>query len=187
MTGLTLAFVALGLSVDAFAVAVGTSIALAGVSARQVFRLAFHFGLFQALMPVFGWLAGRGIGQYLHGWDHWLAFALLVFVGGKAVYAASGTTEERTASADPTRGGSLVMLSVATSIDALAVGLTLAMLGTAIWYPSVVIGLVAGGLSFMGIRLGSRLGRTFGKRMEIAGGVLLLGIGLRILYLHLGG
>ena len=186
MTGLTLAFVALGLSVDAFAVAVGASIALAGVSARQVFRLAFHFGLFQALMPVFGWLAGRGIGQYLHGWDHWLAFALLVFVGGKAVYAASGTTEERTASADPTRGGSLVMLSVATSIDALAVGLSLALVDVSIWYAAFIIGCVAAALTTCGMLLGGRLGAKFGRRAEVVGGLILIAIGVKILVEHLG-
>jgi len=178
--------IAIGLSMDAFAVSLGASAAQRDMGGRAAFRLSFHFGLFQFMMPVLGWALGATVVAYVAAFDHWIAFGLLSIVGVRMIRA--GFDHEVTAwRGDPSRGWTLVMLSVATSIDALAVGLTLAMLGTAIWYPSVIIGLVAGGLSFMGIRLGSRLGRTFGKRMEIAGGALLLGIGLRILYLHLGG
>jgi len=178
--------IAIGLSMDAFAVSLGASAAQRDMGGRAAFRLSFHFGLFQFMMPVLGWALGATVVAYVAAFDHWIAFGLLSIVGVRMIRA--GFDHQVTAwRGDPSRGWTLVILSVATSIDALAVGLTLAMLGTAIWYPSVVIGIVAGGLSFMGIRLGSRLGRTFGKRMEIAGGVLLLGIGLRILYLHLGG
>ena len=174
---------AFGLAMDATAVA-----AARGLLHRrgELVALPLLFGAFQSGMAALGWLLGAWGGKYVAAFDHWIAFGLLSIVGVRMIRA--GFDHEVTAwRGDPSRGWTLVMLSVATSIDALAVGLTLAMLGTAIWYPSVVIGLVAGGLSFMGIRLGSRLGRTFGKRMEIAGGALLLGIGLRILYLHLGG
>ena len=178
--------IAIGLSMDAFAVSLGASAAERDMGGRAAFRLSFHFGLFQFMMPVLGWVLGATVVAYVAAFDHWIAFGLLSIVAIRMIRA--GFDHEVTAwPGDPSRGWTLVMLSVATSIDALAVGLTLAMLGTAIWYPSVVIGLVAGGLSFTGIRLGSRLGRTFGKRMEIAGGVLLLGIGLRILYVHLTG
>ena len=178
--------IAIGLSMDAFAVSLGASAAERDMGGRAGFRLSFHFGLFQFLMPVLGWALGATVVAYVAAFDHWIAFGLLSIVAIRMIRA--GFDHEVTAwPGDPSRGWTLVMLSVATSIDALAVGLTLAMLGTAIWYPSVVIGIVAGGLSFAGIRLGSRLGRTFGKRMEITGGVLLLAIGLRILYLHLGG
>ena len=140
MTPLTLVLLALGLAVDAFAVAIGTSIALAGVSKRQVFRLAFHFGLFQALMPVLGWFGGQSVGTLLSRWDHWVAFVLLAYVGGHAIYEAFTETAAHRPRRDPTRGRRLIMLSVATSLDALAVGFSLALLDVSIWYPALVIG-----------------------------------------------
>ncbi len=172
---------------DAVAVAVATGIVLGEVSGRQMFRLSFHFGLFQFLMPVIGWQAGLSFVQYLGGFDHWLAFALLGFIGGKMIVEAfRGGGEERRAS-DPTRGASLVLLSVATSLDALAVGLSLGVLRIRIWFPAVVIGIVAAGLTAAGMRLGRSLGFRFGRRMEILGGAVLLAIGLKILFEHLSG
>ncbi len=169
---------------DAFAVAVACSISLQRVSKRQIFRFGFHFGLFQALMPVIGWNLGRMAVDLVAAWDHWLAFGLLTFVGGKAIYEAvwgGEEDEENAVRPDPTRGWSLVMLSLATSIDALAVGLSLAMLGEAIYQPALVIGLITGTLTTVGMLLGSRVGARFGKGMEILGGVILIGIGLKIL------
>lgn len=178
--------IAAGLSMDAFAVSLGASAAEPDMGGRAAFRLSFHFGLFQFMMPVLGWFLGAHVVAYFAAFDHWVAFGLLSLVGVRMIRA--GLDRQVTAwRGDPSRGWTLVILSVATSIDALAVGLTLALLGTAIWYPSVVIGVVTGGVSFMGIRLGNRLGRAVGKRMEIAGGALLVAIGLRILYLHLMG
>ena len=178
-----------GLSMDALAVAVATSVILRRVSGRQVFRLAFHFGLFQAMMPVIGWAAGSLASAYIRDYDHWIAFGLLTYVGGRAVYEALFGGEEGGGEAgsrsDPTRGWSLVVLSVATSIDALAVGVTFAMLGVAVWYPALVIGLVAGTLTLLGMQFGARLGRRLGKGMEVLGGLVLLGIGLKILVEHL--
>lgn len=172
---------------DALAVAIATGIALGNVSTRQIFRLSFHFGLFQFLMPVIGWLAGLSVERYLSGYDHWLAFGLLAFIGSKMIHEAlSGNGEEKAAS-DPTRGISLVVLSVATSVDALAVGLSLGVLRVRIWYPAVVIGLVAAALTAAGLHLGGRLGLRFGRKMEIAGGLVLVGIGIKILLQHLLG
>jgi putative Mn2+ efflux pump MntP len=182
LTVYELILIAVGLSMDAFAVAVACSISLQRVSKRQIFRFGFHFGLFQALMPVIGWNLGRVAVEFVAAWDHWLAFGLLVFVGGKAIYEAIwGDEEDEKKNADPTRGWSLVMLSFATSIDALAVGLSLAMLGEAIYQPALVIGLITGTLTTIGMLLGSRVGARFGKGMEILGGVILIGIGLKIL------
>lgn len=182
MTVFELILIAVGLSMDAFAVAVACSISLQRVSKRQIFRFGFHFGLFQALMPVIGWNLGRVAVEFVSAWDHWLAFGLLAFVGGKAIYEAiRGDEEDEKKTADPTRGWSLVVLSVATSIDALAVGLSLAMLGEAIYQPALVIGLITGTLTTIGMLLGSRVGARFGKGMEILGGVILIGIGLKIL------
>ncbi len=181
----TLLGIAVGLAMDAFAVAVATGILLGKVSGRQTFRLSFHFGLFQFLMPVIGWLAGLSLERYLGGYDHWLAFGLLGLIGGKMIHEAlreDGST--RTAS-DPTRGASLVILSVATSVDALAVGLSLGVLRVKIWYPAVVIGLVAAALTAAGMHIGAPLGNRFGRRMEIVGGLVLIGIGCKILFRHM--
>jgi len=176
--------IAVGLAMDATAVAIATSIMLGRVTGRQIFRFAFHFGLFQALMPVIGWLAGRGLREYIESWDHWVAFALLSMIGGKAIVDVFREGEEEAKVPDPTRGLSLIVLSVATSIDALAVGLSLALLQISIWYPATVIGVVTAGLTVCGMLLGSRVGRRFGLRVRVLGGVILIGIGLKILLEH---
>ena len=117
------------------------------------------------------------------GYDHWLAFGLLAFIGGKMVYEGLARSGERVVR-DPTRGLSLVVLSVSTSVDALAVGLSLGVLRVRIWYPAAVIGVVALVLTAAGIRLGRRLGVAFGEKVEVAGGAILIGIGAKILLQH---
>ena len=178
--------ISVGLAVDAFAVSVAAAAMLPRVTGRHVFRFAFHFGLFQAVMPVLGWLAGRGVARWVAAWDHWLAFGLLALVGGRAIYeGALGRQEQERFRADPTRGASLILLSVATSIDAFAVGLSFAFLGVGIWLPVLVIGVVTAALSTLGMFLGGRLGQRFGSRMTIVGGLVLIAIGLKILWDHL--
>ncbi len=184
MAPLTLIGIAVGLAMDAFAVAIGAGLTLGRVDARQTFRLAWHFGLFQALMPIIGWLAGLTVAAWISPIDHWIAFGLLAAIGGKMIYEAIAHGEER-ARPDPTKGWSLILLSIATSIDAFAVGLSLALLGVAIWYPALVIGLVAAAFTAVGLHLGRRFGALLGRRMEVAGGVILILIGLRILIEHL--
>jgi putative Mn2+ efflux pump MntP len=184
----TLILIALGLSMDAFAVAVATSVSLRVVTRRQVFRFAFHFGLFQFFMPVIGWALGRTVVHWVAAWDHWLAFGLLAYVGGKTIWGELRGSDAATApTGDPTRGWSLVLLSLATSLDALAVGLSFAWLGVGIVYPSLVIGVVCAGLTVVGMSLGSRVGATFGRRAAIVGGLVLIVIGLNILRTHLQG
>lgn len=184
MDWVTLFGIAVALAMDAFAVALGTGMALERLTGRHLFRLGFHFGLFQALMPVIGWLAGLTVQRWIADYDHWLAFGLLGFVGGKMIYEAVHGGDEEESSSDPTRGLSLVLLSVATSIDALAVGLSLAMLGIGIWMPALVIGLVAGAFTVAGMLLGRRVGATWGPRVEVFGGLVLIAIGLKILLEH---
>lgn len=178
--------IALGLAMDALAVSIAAGLTLPRVTHRHVFRLAFHFGLFQFLMPVIGWLAGRTIAVHLNDYDHWIVFGMLGFIGGKMLWEA-WKHDEADEREDPTRGWKLVMLSIATSLDALAVGLSLALLQVSIWGPSVVIGLVAGLLTMLGIRFGSQIGGRFGRWAETAGGLVLIGIGVRVLALHLLG
>ena len=181
---ITLFGLALALAMDAFAVALAAGLTLPEMNRRHLFRLGFHFGLFQALMPVIGWLAGLTVAQWIAAYDHWIAFALLAFVGGKMIREAFADDADETAASDPTRGWSLVMLSVATSIDALAVGLTLAMLGVSIWFPALVIGLIAGILTVAGMLLGRRVSGIWGRRVEVFGGLVLCAIGLKILLEH---
>jgi putative Mn2+ efflux pump MntP len=177
--------IAVGLAMDAFAVAIAVSVKLRKASGRQLFRLSFHFGWFQFMMPVVGWLAGASLADWLGAWDHWIAFGLLAFIGGKMIYESFTQFEEAGREGDPTRGASLVLLSVATSIDALAVGFSFAMLKVAVWTPALVIGAVAGLLTLLGMHIGSRLGARLGKRMEFVGGLVLIGIGAKILIEHL--
>jgi len=184
MTLIEILIIAMGLAMDVFAVSLGAATSAHVNNPRAEFRLWWHFGLFQALMPVVGWMLGSTVTGWIAPIDHWVAFGLLAFVGVRMVRAgfdpdgASFTT-------NPTRGRTMVMLSIATSIDALAIGLSLALLDVTIWYPSIIIGIVSSTLSFAGLRLGRLLGDKFGKRMEIVGGLVLIAIGLRILLEHL--
>ncbi len=176
--------VAVGLSMDAVAVSLAASASNRARGTRAMFRLSFHFGLFQALMPLVGWFIGRSVAPYIESFDHWIAFALLTLVGGRMIRAAFGGVEADLGR-DPSKGATLVMLSVATSIDALAIGLTLAMIGDGIWLACVVIGLVTAGLSTLAGFVGTRVGSTVGARMEVVGGLALIAIGVRILVEHL--
>ena len=176
--------IAVALAMDAFAVAVVVGLTVRPLTGRHLFRLSFHFGLFQALMPLVGWTAGRAVQQRMAHVDHWVAFGLLAFVGGRMVLAALRSAEERSTNGDPTRGWQLVVLATATSIDALAVGLSLAMLGWPIAAPAVVIGLVAGTLTLAGMQLGQYVGAAWGRRVELVGGLVLVAIGVKIVVEH---
>lgn len=176
--------IAVGLAMDVFAVSLGIGTAQKSVAFRPIFRVSFHCGLFQGLMTLIGWLAGSTISSLIAGIDHWVAMGLLAFVGVRMIRsglnpACDSETE------DCSRGKTLMMVCVATSIDALAVGLGLAMLNVHILLSSLIIGAMSTLLSIAGLLTGSGLGSRFGKRMEVLGGLLLNGIGLRILLSHL--
>jgi putative Mn2+ efflux pump MntP len=179
---LSLIAVAVALALDAFAVALAAGAVLRPLSFRPCFRLAFHFGLFQALMPVVGWLAGLSVQSFVATWSHWIAFALLLYIGGRMIHEALLIEEGQVRNNDPSRGMTMVGLAVATSIDALAVGLTLAMLDVVIWIPALVIGLVACGFTVLGLCLGTRAGKLWGSRVEVVGGLILILIGCKILF-----
>ncbi len=177
--------IAVALAMDAFAVALAAGVTLERITGRHLFRFGFHFGLFQALMPIVGWLAGITVQRWIAGYDHWIAFGLLAFVGVKMIREAFAEEDEDAAASDPTRGLTMVMLAVATSIDALAVGLSLGMLGVSVWLPAAVIGLVCGALTVTGMLLGGRIGSLWGQRVEVLGGLVLCAIGLKILLEHI--
>jgi putative Mn2+ efflux pump MntP len=175
----------LGLAMDAFAVSIATGVTVPRVTARHTFRMAFHFGLFQFLMPVLGWLAGREVADWIGSYDHWIAFVLLALVGARMVWEAR-RADQAEAHGDPTRGWMLVALSIATSLDALAVGFGMALVwADSIWLPALAIGLVAGSLSTVGIVFGGRLGTGWGRWAKLVGGCVLVAIGVRIVAAHL--
>jgi manganese efflux pump family protein len=176
--------IAIGLGMDAFSVAIGAGAVSRTVSLGSVFRLSFHFGMFQTLMPVAGWYAGMTVADIISGYDHWVAFGLLAYVGGKMI-VESFSRNEKNFRTDPTKGWTLVILSVATSIDALAVGLSFSFLKVPILYPSIIIGMVAFGMTMVGMLCGKKLGKMMGRKVEMIGGIILVGIGVRILVEHL--
>ncbi|HEX7556649.1 MAG TPA: manganese efflux pump MntP family protein [Leptolinea sp.] len=185
----TTLIISVGLAMDAFAVSlgVGTNPSDQEEAAwRRVVRISLYFGVFQGLMTLLGWLAGSTIAGLISSFDHWIAFGLLAWVGGRMIKEGLGP-EEDCRCEDITHGKTLLVLCVATSIDALAVGLSLSMLHVNILSASAVIGLVTLFLSLVGGFAGHMLGSRFGQRMEVVGGLVLIGIGVRILITHLFG
>jgi putative Mn2+ efflux pump MntP len=180
---LTLLAIAFGLAMDAFSVSVASGITGRGNSKTEAFKMAFSFGAFQAFMPMLGWLAGVKMLDFISGVDHWLAFALLFMVGCKMIYESTKPEthrKERTLSFF-----ALLILSIATSIDALAVGLSFAILKVSIINPIIVIGTVTFALSLIGATLGGRIKSLSPNQIEIVGGAILIGIGFKILIEHL--
>jgi len=186
LTLLNISAIAVALAMDAFAVAIAAGIKLGCVNLRQNFRLAWHFGLFQALMPILGWAAGLTVRQQIERYDHWVAFALLVFVAQGMLREAFKKESDDCEAKDPTKGANMVMLSVATSLDALAVGLSLSMIDVSIWMPALVIGLVAAGFTTVGLHLGKRIAKAalIRRYADCSGALVLLAIGLNILREH---
>src|SRR4030066_845729 len=181
----TIFLIAIGLALDCFAVSLGVGTAGTAKGLRPTFRLFFHFGLFQGGMTLLGWLAGKTVVGYIAGVDHWVAFGLLAFVGVRMIHSGIKNAGEEPAITDPSRGMTLVMLSVATSIDALAVGLSLALMAVNVFWSALIIGGVSSAPPLVGLALGNQLGMRFGKSMEVLGGVILIGIGLRVVIVHL--
>ena len=178
--------IAFGLAMDCFAVSLGIGASPTPCTPRSIFRLSFHFGLFQGGMTLLGWLLGSTVVALISGFDHWIAMLLLAWVGGRMILEGISNRAEKPVEdcSDPTRGSSLVMLSVATSIDALGVGLSLALLKVNVIAASLVIGAVSLIVSVIGLLGGSRLSRRFGKNVEVLGGLVLIVIGIRILISH---
>jgi len=177
--GYEIALIAVALGCDAFAVGLGVGCQFC--APRQVFRLSFHFGLFQFLMPLAGWLAGHHILSWARIWGPWIAFGLLMFIGSRMLREGFGHPEEETDCQDPTKGLRLVMLSVATSVDALGVGFSLGVLNQNLFVVAVWIGIVAAAMTWLAMKIGDRLSRRFAKRMEIVGGLILVAIAFKLL------
>jgi putative Mn2+ efflux pump MntP len=180
------AIVALALALSADAVSVGAALGLRYRRPRQIFRLSFHFGLFQALMPLMGALMGRFMLRHVERWDHWIAFALLALLGVRMIRTGVHGSERRGDSIDLTRGFSLIGLSVAVSIDALAAGITLPALGAPIAFSVALIGIVTAVATCVAILLARFVTNWFGARLEIVAGLVLIGLGMNIVFEHIG-
>jgi manganese efflux pump family protein len=184
MTFYYIIFIAFALAIDAFVVATACTVYLGNLTSRQKFRLSFHFGFFQFFMPLIGWFAGSNIVQYIEVYDHWIAFTMLTIIGIKMI-VDTNHPEVKKITSDVTKGFSLVSLSVATSMDALAVGFSIGVIGAYIFLPAIFIGLVAGTMTLLGIKLGEFLSLKFEKVVSIFGGIILIIIGIHIVLQHL--
>jgi manganese efflux pump family protein len=184
---LSIFLVALSLSADCFAVSLCGAVALRRVTLAQVLRMSVAFGVFQTGMQLAGWLAGKTIVGLISGYDHWVAFGLLVFIGGRMVWESLHEENEAKEGVDITKGLALFVLSVATSIDSLAVGLSYAFISISIALPSILAGVIAFAATIAGFILGKRVSGLFGRRAETIGGLVLIGIGIRIMVEHLSG
>ena len=187
---LSIIFLAIGLAMDCFAVSVVCGMIIRRMEGRTVLSMAFLFGLFQALMPLIGWALTNSFSRYLEAVDHWIAFGMLAFIGGKMI--VDSLREEEDKSINPRSLRTRLVLAVATSIDALAVGISYACTGYdtlgRLTVPLVTIGIVSFLMSLLGFFLGAKTGDTIVKKLrpELIGGVILIGIGIKILIEHLG-
>jgi hypothetical protein len=185
MTFGSIFLLALGLSMDAAAVSAARGLATPNLLPKHVLLVAGFFGGFQAFMPLVGWLLGSSIGPLIQAWDHWIAFVLLAGLGGKTIWETTKKDEEEEAPKDLYGLKVMVVLAIATSIDALAVGITLPMLGAPLLLSVVTIGVTTAVLSALALFAGRRFGAVLGKRLDLVGGLVLIGLGLKILLEHL--
>jgi len=182
---LSILLIAIGLSADCFAVAFSASMSNHNYRLGQILRAGASFGLFQAAMPLLGWLAGKTLVDYISSYDHWVAFGLLAFISGRMLWESSRSDHGREKKIDITHGISLLVLSIATSIDALAVGLSFAFLKVNIVIASPIIGAIAFLITIIGFIIGRRAGRYLGRWSGIIWAVILLLISFRILFTHI--
>ena len=185
MSIIELILIAIALSMDAFAVAVTSGIVAEKHTARQVVRLGLFFGGFQFLMPVIGWFLVSRVSGYIEAVDHWIAFGLLAFIGVRMIIGAVKHKDDDAPPRDPFSYKTLLIMAIATSIDALAVGASFALTEVNIWTSCAVIGVITFGLSVLGVFIGKKVGQLFQKRAEIVGGAILVAIGVKILIEHL--
>ena len=177
--------IAVGLAMDAFAVSISLGIRHPKYRMSYALKIAFMFGFFQAFMPIAGWVLGDQFRVFITSYDHWVAFIILFFIGGKMVYQGLKPSEDNNGDKDCDSFKLLLTLSVATSLDALAVGISFAFLKVNIWTSAAIIGVVTFIISFIGAELGDKIGGRFKNKAEVFGGVILLLIGSKILLEHL--
>lgn len=181
---ITIFLIAVGLSMDAFAVSIAGGLTMEKLRLKSILRIALFFGGFQAIMPLIGFSAGLSVREYITHFDHWIAFLLLLFVGTKMIHESfSAPGEEKKIDTENT--ATLLVLAIATSIDALAVGLSLSFLRVDIVFAAALIGITTFIICFAGVIIGKQTGHLLGNKIEILGGIILIGIGIKILVEHL--
>lgn len=181
----TIFLIAVGLSMDSFAVSITSGLVMSKIDFRNAMKIAFSLAFFQALMPTLGWLIGRKIEVYIESFDHWIAFGLLFLIGMKMILE-SRKANENDRSFNPLNPKVLLLMSLATSIDALVVGISFAFIEYRWFLSGLIIGATTFIISMLGILFGKKMGSRFGNKMEIVGGLILIFIGVRILFQHLG-
>ncbi|MFH0766410.1 MAG: manganese efflux pump MntP family protein [Calditrichota bacterium] len=184
MSNLEIIILALALAADAFSV--GASVGLSHRRPRQIFRLSFHFGLFQALMPLIGAMAGTLLVTLIQNWDHWIVFIILTFLGGRMIWCSFNDKGHPIKAGDLTRKGSLIGLSTAVSIDALGAGVGLPAAGAPIIKSTIIIGIVAALATCIAMLIASWVERWIGTRAEVIAGLTLIGLGIAAPLDHLG-
>jgi manganese efflux pump family protein len=185
METFTLLVLAIGLSVDSFAVSVSSGLILSEITFRKAMRIAFSLAFFQGLMPIIGWLIGKKIEFLVESFDHWLAFSLLAIIGGKMIWESFKHNIDSAEKINPLQPKALLAMSVATSIDALVVGISFAFMQIDMVLATFIIGSTTFFFSMLGILFGKKMGARFGERMEVLGGIVLIAIGFKILFEHL--
>ena len=181
---LTIILIAIGLSFDTFAVSISSGLILKKIDFFSATKIAVTLAVFQAAMPVIGWLAGSGIKNYAENFDHWIAFGILALLGAKMIYESFNTDPEDR-SFNPLDIKVMIGMAIATSIDALIVGFSFALLNYRIFISVGIIGFVTYVVAMLGMLFGKKIGTKMGRRMEVLGGVMLILIGLKILIEHL--
>jgi putative Mn2+ efflux pump MntP len=184
MNLLTITSISLGLAADSLAVSLTSGLIIRHVKINKALKIALFFGIFQGIMPFLGWLAGLTFRDLIAEFDHWIAFGLLLFIGGKMIYEAF-PAEIENRKFNPLDFYTLLALAIATSIDALAVGLGMSFLRVSILFVCTFIGMVTFIVSFVGVFIGNKFGDLFGQKIEILGGLILIFIGSKILFEHL--
>jgi len=185
MTLLEITGVAIGLAMDASAVSVANGISIKNIKQKEAFRIAFSFGFFQAVMPLIGWALGLSFRSYIQNFDHWIAFGLLLVIGAHMLIEALEPPKPDSTKNNCLNPRTLLIMSFATSIDALAAGISFSVLDMGIWFPILIIGLITFILSYIFLISGNKLGNRFGRGMDFVGGVILIAIGVKILVEHL--
>ena len=184
---LEILMIAVALSMDAFAVSICKGLNMRRINMTHLFVIGLFFGSFQALMPLIGWLLGRQFEQYITSIDHWISFGLLAFLGIRMIIEALGEDDEQSDEiSEKLDIKEIFLLAIATSIDALAAGITFAFLNVNIIFSVSVIGVITFAISLVGVIIGSKFGARFKIKAEISGGIILIIIGLKILLEHLG-
>lgn len=184
MNIITILLIAVGLSFDTFAVSVSSGLTIRHIRFLQAVKIAFTLAVFQSLMPLIGWFLGNQVSGYIANYDHWVAFGLLSVLGLKMAFESLKTDKENS-NFNPLNLLVLLGMAVATSIDALVVGVSFALIEINIFWSILIIGVVTFLVSMIGMLFGKKVGGSLGKKMEIIGGIILIGIGLKILLSHL--